>query len=138
MAYTTIVIESGATVKEAQALARHSTPVLTMNTYARARNERLAEVAEAVGKVVNIGPNDDYVPSMHGKAAGAESVDVKACDALALQMSGNRKTSAFESPRVRHFPDQADLSARRAASPSQIKLCSSEGKPPIRIGHCAC
>jgi integrase len=50
VAYTTFVIESGANIKEAQALARHSTPDLTLNTYARARQDRLAEIAEAVGR----------------------------------------------------------------------------------------
>jgi hypothetical protein len=33
---------------EAQALARHSNPELTANTYGRARNERLAQVTETV------------------------------------------------------------------------------------------
>jgi integrase len=51
VAYTTFVIESGANIKEAQALARHSTPELTLNVYARARNQRLAQLAEAVGRV---------------------------------------------------------------------------------------
>jgi integrase len=39
------VVASGASVKEAQTLARHSTPVLTMNTYSRAT---LLDVAGAV------------------------------------------------------------------------------------------
>jgi hypothetical protein len=52
VAYTTLVIEVGATVKEAQTLLRHSTPQLTMNAYARARDDRLAEVAERVGAAV--------------------------------------------------------------------------------------
>ncbi len=46
--FATFVIESGATVKEAQTLLRHSTPELTMNVYARVRKGRLAEVAEDV------------------------------------------------------------------------------------------
>ncbi|MGD0090055.1 MAG: site-specific integrase [Planctomycetota bacterium] len=52
VAYVSFVLEAGANVKEAQALARHSTPDLTMNVYARARAERLAEVAEAVGETI--------------------------------------------------------------------------------------
>jgi len=39
------VVASGASVKEAQTLARHSTPLLTMNTYSRAT---LLDVADAV------------------------------------------------------------------------------------------
>lgn len=52
VAYTTFVIESGANVKEAQTLLRHSTPDLTMNVYARTRKGRLNEVVEGVGKAV--------------------------------------------------------------------------------------
>lgn len=50
VAFVTWVLEAGATVKEAQALARHVTPDLTMNTYARTRGDRLSNVAEAVGR----------------------------------------------------------------------------------------
>ena len=49
VAYVTFVLEAGATVSEAQTLARHATPGLTINTYGRTRNERLSEVAEVVG-----------------------------------------------------------------------------------------
>jgi integrase len=48
VAYITFVIESGVTVKEAQTLARHSTPELTMNIYARVREERLTAAVERV------------------------------------------------------------------------------------------
>jgi len=48
--YTTLVVDSGANVKEAQSLLRHSTPELTMNVYARARSERLGEIADKVGE----------------------------------------------------------------------------------------
>jgi len=52
VAYTTLVVESGANVKEAQELLRHSTPQLTMEAYARARSERLGRVADSVGQKV--------------------------------------------------------------------------------------
>ncbi len=52
VAYTNFVIESGADMKTAQTLARHSTPSLTMNTYGRARSERLAEAIETVGESI--------------------------------------------------------------------------------------
>jgi len=51
--FATLVVESGANVKEAQTLMRHSTPQLTMNTYARTRADRLHGVAEAVQEMVN-------------------------------------------------------------------------------------
>ena len=36
-------------MKEAQTLARHSDPRLTLNIYAKTRNERLTEIADKVG-----------------------------------------------------------------------------------------
>jgi len=52
VAYVSWILEGGASPKEAQELARHSTAALTMNVYARARSGRLAEVTEAVGQTV--------------------------------------------------------------------------------------
>ncbi len=48
--YTSAVLAEGTDIKTAQTLARHATPNLTLNTYGRAREQRLAEVAERVGK----------------------------------------------------------------------------------------
>ena len=52
VAFVTFILEARASVKEAQALARHSIPGLTMNTYGRTRDDRLAEVAEVVGRTL--------------------------------------------------------------------------------------
>jgi len=49
--YISRVVASGASVKEAQTLARHSTPLLTMNTYSRAT---LLDVAGAVSGLGNL------------------------------------------------------------------------------------
>lgn len=86
VAYTTFVIESGADIKTAQTLARHSTPDLTLNVYARARSEKLVEVAEAVGKAI-LPP--ESTPLAYSLAAGAEAVDVNAADAIASEVSGS-------------------------------------------------
>jgi len=56
-AYVTFVMEAGATAKEGQTLARHATPELTMNVYAKARDERLWEVVEKVGETILSGTN---------------------------------------------------------------------------------
>ena len=50
--FVTLTYEAGATHKEAQTLARHSTPQLTANTYARTRDERLAGITEKVAETV--------------------------------------------------------------------------------------
>ena len=52
LAYINLVLDSGATVKEAQELARHATPELTMNVYGRVRQDRLAGVAEDLASVI--------------------------------------------------------------------------------------
>ena len=70
VAYVTLVVEAGATVKEAQELARHSTPDLTMNVYSKSREERLAALAEKVGEMAFRG--QEIVPAMYAMAAGAE------------------------------------------------------------------
>ena len=48
--FITRVVEAGATVKEAQTFARHSTPDLTMNTYAKASPKRLTDLAEKISE----------------------------------------------------------------------------------------
>ncbi|MDP6985495.1 MAG: hypothetical protein QGG05_20635, partial [Candidatus Latescibacteria bacterium] len=52
-AYVSLVLESGATAKEAQELARHSTPDLTMNVYGRTREDRLTDTVEHIGEAVS-------------------------------------------------------------------------------------
>jgi len=61
VAYINLVLESGAKVKEAQTLARHATPELTMNVYGRARKERLSEVVEQMAK--SVVREEKYVPT---------------------------------------------------------------------------
>jgi hypothetical protein len=48
--FATFIVESGASVKEAQTMLRHSNPNITMNTYAKVRPGRLNEVAERVAE----------------------------------------------------------------------------------------
>ena len=47
--YATLIVESGATVKEAQTLLRHCNPSINMNTCTRTREVELKRVAEQVG-----------------------------------------------------------------------------------------
>jgi len=49
-AFVTLAAEAGANVRELQTMARHSTPELTANFYARTRNERLSELAERIAE----------------------------------------------------------------------------------------
>ena len=100
VAYTNLVLDSGASVREAQELLRHSTPQLTMNVYGRARSDRLYEVAEQVGKVVldsgtaEEDDDDDSGPSVAPETeAGDEDVFViedarDGCDGTECVCSG--------------------------------------------------
>jgi integrase len=68
------VVASGASVKEAQTLARHSTPVLTMNTYSRAT---LLDVAGAVAGLGDLltrkSARANNAPSVAGRATSGEA-----------------------------------------------------------------
>ncbi len=70
-AYVTLLLHTDAGLKEAQSLARHSTPDLTFNVYGRTREDRLARLAEAVGEAVLPVESIAYAQR---KAAGAESL----------------------------------------------------------------
>ena len=53
LAYIDLVIDVGATVKEAQTLARHAKPQMTLGVYGRTREERLHQVVEQVAMVLH-------------------------------------------------------------------------------------
>ncbi len=118
--YTTLVIEAGASVKEAQTLLRHSNPQLTMNTYARTREGRLADVTENVGRVVLSGherasSGHQVAPKWPQKENGgkkSDSVsedDAEDCDPLSMaERAGFEpavrldRTTAFEAAAFNH------------------------------------
>jgi hypothetical protein len=82
--YVTGVLEVGAGLKEAQTLARHATPGLTLNVYGRARDARLAALAERLGETVQAAAetaeaaetNPECAVLLPKRAAGAEGLDV--------------------------------------------------------------
>jgi integrase len=92
--YCSLVIESGASLTEAQRLLRHQDPKLTANVYSHARQDRLQSTAEAVGDKVIWSEN--YATSMQRLAVGAEAVDVKTCDEMTLAVSDNENGKGFE------------------------------------------
>jgi integrase len=76
LAYINLLLESGASVKEAQTLARHSTPELTMNVYGQTRKDRLAETAEEVAA--------NLLPSLQQRRCSAGPLSQPSCpDAVA-------------------------------------------------------
>ena len=87
LAYINFVLESGVSVKEAQELARHSTPELTFNVYGRTRKERLSETAEKVA--ANILPAADNAIFMPRQAVGAEQESATPFADRELRLSNN-------------------------------------------------
>jgi integrase len=70
VAYINFVYESDANAKEAQTLARHATPHMTMNVYGRTRSNRLSEVIEGMAAKLDLGLG--CVPAVYRTAEGAE------------------------------------------------------------------
>jgi len=91
--FVTLVTEQGATVKETQKLARHSDPRLTMNTYAKTRDHREAEVIDGVFRSLESAPKNAY--SMRAKVEDEKKRVFKA-----LKPTGTDNGRGFESPRL--------------------------------------
>lgn len=87
VAYTTMVIESGANIKEVQKLARHASSATTMKVYAKARDNRLSDLGEKVGEMIGL---KKCAPGVHAVAVGAELLDVTAAN----EQINNPKTVA--------------------------------------------
>jgi integrase len=66
------VVASGASVKEAQTLARHSTPVLTMNVYSRASLLDVAGAVEGLGDLLTSQPTRPQAEAAVLRATGTD------------------------------------------------------------------
>ena len=68
--YINMVVDSGLTIKDAQALARHSTPEMTLNVYGRPREDRMAEAVEQIA--ANMAIEEKRAIYVQRLAVGAE------------------------------------------------------------------
>jgi hypothetical protein len=64
-----LLFAQGATPPEAQALARHSTPALTVGVYGRAHDSRLVALVEDIGMAIL--PVSQRAPRVHAQVVGA-------------------------------------------------------------------
>ena len=94
--YVTLAAEAGANVKELQTLARHSTPDLTMNVYAKKRDERLSELAEKIGE--NIFSLQKCAKSVHSDPVEPEEIEAKFLEEKALAVIGNNGGGGIRTP----------------------------------------
>jgi integrase len=70
LTFINLVLDSDVTAREAQALARHSTPNLTFNLYGRPRRDRMSEAVEEIAsRVLSV---TDCVPIAYRQSEGAE------------------------------------------------------------------
>ena len=77
VSYINILLDRGVGVREAQPLARHSTPEMTMNVYGLTRQEKLSEVVlEMAESVLGTKKCTLYAPRV---AAGAERESATPC-----------------------------------------------------------
>ena len=76
-AYINLVLDSDVSAREAQAMARHSTPDLTFNVYGRARHDHMAEAVERIA--ARLYTARERAPSVHRLAVGSEQEGVIAC-----------------------------------------------------------
>jgi integrase len=87
-AFVTLAAEAGANMKELQTMARHSTPALTANVYARTREERLSEIADKIAD--NVFFDEKCAKSVHRKHITSIAVNAKSLQSKDLgSFSGN-------------------------------------------------
>ena len=96
VAYVNLVIESAATVKEAQALARHSSPSLTMNVYGRAGEKGLAATMERVAE--NLDAQRLCATYVQRQAVGAETENATAIGNKQLRHKTNGGAEGNRTP----------------------------------------
>jgi len=97
-AYITLAVEAGANMKELQTMARHSTPELTANIYARTRDERLSELAEKISE--NIFSGQKCAMSVQRKQVDSVTVEPKMLAGKELQPVGGNGGGGIRNPKV--------------------------------------
>jgi len=83
--FDNMVLDAGGSAKETQDLMRHASVSMTLNTYGRSREERLAQLAETVGEMVK--PKQKCRTYAERKAAGAEGLDLSTVCAEEVALS---------------------------------------------------
>ena len=96
VAFINFAIQEAATVKEAQILARHATPEMTMNVYGRASEEGLSQAVENVGDRLLSRVN--HAHSMYREAVGAETESATPCDDKELRLISNGGAEGNRTP----------------------------------------
>lgn len=102
--FITFTYEAGATHKEAQELARHATPGLTANTYARTRNDRLIGITDRIAEKVLL--NEIGAPVVHETQACVTPEEHKCLPEQALTANEIQWRRGDSNPRPEMFQDK--------------------------------
>ena len=138
------VVAGGASVREAQTLARHSTPLLTFNTYSRASLLDVAGAVAGVGEMltaqpVRSEPEQARATGTSGGPAAVAPVDhlfdhtQPAADGFGWHSAALTQTGGGLEPRAAH---QAALAAIRPKTPVEPRKTGAEGmgfEPTIHL-----
>ena len=105
VSFVTLAVEVGANIREAQTLARHSTPESTANVYAKTRDARLAELAESIGERVLSG--HECATSVHRKPIEAKVVSPKLLSDIHLEQNQENGGGGIRTGNIHfHKPDK--------------------------------
>jgi hypothetical protein len=127
VAYVSRMIDAGAILKEAQSLARHVTPELTVNGYARVSSERLADVAERVGDNLRNTAGAKRAEGITPSGAPRESCVVPAAGIEPYRGTNRNRLM------VRDFPSNGFGSRRffQLRDFSRVLSCTPESTPVV-------
>ena len=121
------VVAGGASVKEAQTLARHSTPLLTMNTYSRAT---LLDVAGAVAGLGDLLTKQPSRPEPEAQRATGT------CGMADSAVAPDRK-SAHESAHMQEAQEGSEWHSRASVRAADLPASSAaeKQKTPAKPDH---
>jgi len=100
-AFVTLAVEAGANIRELQTMARHSTPELTSNIYAKTRHERLGELVEKIAESIFSGQK--CAKSVQRKHIESVTVESKLLADKELQTVGGNGGGGIRTPVPRCF-----------------------------------
>jgi hypothetical protein len=105
------VVASGASVKEAQTLARHSTPLLTMNTYSRATLLDVAGAVAGLGDLLTSQPTRPKAEAQRATGTCGKAEPPPKSDHYSDHYGKAQMVSAWHSRASVRAADQPDQSA---------------------------
>jgi integrase len=111
------VVAGGASVKEAQTLARHSTPLLTMNVYSRASLLDVAGAVSGLGDLLTQQPSRPEPQQMLATGTGGRTEP----PAATAQKSAHESAHSQQAPTGPGWHSRADVPPAECPEPSAVQ-----------------